>query len=268
MKENETETTIDILEILRAILKKWWIVLLCAVIGASVLFGYTQFFKKQTYSATVKMYVNSKASISDSLSVSITSSDISASTSIVKTYGVILQSQLVLDDVLEKAGLDDKYTYAQAVKMLTVGSIDGTPVFGVTVTSEDPNDAMLIANTIASVFPPQVAEIINGSSAKIVDYATKASPISKRVSTMTLVGFLAGAVLAAAAIVILDVLANDTLESADWLESEYGSKYPTLAVIPDTTVKKTGKYGYDRYGKYGYRYYSGYDKSGGKPTGR
>ena len=99
------------MQILRAILKKWWIVLICALVGAGVLFGYAQFFKKQTYSATLKMYVNNKASISESLSVSLTSSDISASTSIVKPYGVILQSQLVLDDVLEKAGLDKKYTY-------------------------------------------------------------------------------------------------------------------------------------------------------------
>lgn len=268
MKNGENETTIDILELLRAILKKWWIVVLCALLGAGVMFGYTQFFKKQTYSATLKMYVNSKASISDSLSVSITSSDISASTSIVKTYGVILQSQLVLDDVLEKAGLDNKYTYSQTLKMLSVGSIDGTPVFGVSVTSESPEDAILLANTIAQVFPPQVAEIINGSSAKIVDYATKASPISKRVPTMSLIGFLVGAVAAAAFIVIFDVLVNDTLDSADWLETEYGDKYPTLAVIPDTMVKKSGKYGYNKYGKYGYRYYSGYDKSDGKPPVR
>lgn len=271
MKNNETETTIDILEILRAILKRWWIVLLCAIIGAGALFGYTQFFKKQTYSATVKMYVNNKASISDSISVSLSSSDISASTSIVKTYGVILQSQLVIDDVLEKAGLENKYTYSQTLKMLSVGSIDGTPVFGVTVTCEDPNDAILLANTIASVFPPQVAEIINGSTAKIVDFATKASPISKRVPTMSLIGFLVGAVVAAVFIVIFDVLANDTLETAEWLESEYGDKYPTLAVIPDTTSGKSGKYGYNgkygKYGKYGYRYYSASDKSDGKPAG-
>ena len=265
MKNDENETTIDILEILRAILKKWWIVVLCALIGASALFGYTQFIKKRTYSATLKMYVNNKASISDSISVSLSSSDISASTSIVKTYGVILQSQLVIDEVLEKAGLDDKYTYEQTVKMLTVGSIDSTPVFGVTVTSESPGDAILLANTIAAVFPPQVADIIDGSSAKIVDYATKATPISKNTATLTLVGGLAGALIAAAFIVIFDVLVNDTLDSADWLESEYGDKYPTLAVIPDTTVKRSGKYGYN---KYGYRYYSRYDKPDGKPSGR
>ena len=269
MRENENETTIDLMQILRAILKKWWIVLICALVGAGVLFGYTQFFKKQTYSATLKMYVNNKASISESLSVSLTSSDISASTSIVKTYGVILQSQLVLDDVLEKSGLETKYTYEKTLNMLSVGSIDSTPVFGVTVTSESPEDAILIANTIAQIFPSQVADIIDGSSAKIVDYATKATPISKKVPTMTLIGFLAGAVLAAVLIVVLDVLVNDTLEEADWLETQFGSKYPTLAVIPDTTAKKSGKYGYNKYNnRYGYRYYSGSDKSDGKTNGR
>lgn len=271
MKEKETETSIDIIELLRAILKKWWIVLLVALIGAGAMFGYTKFFKTQTYSARVKMYVNNKASITEGLSVSLSAGDINASTAIVKTYGVILQSQLVLDDVLEKSGLDEKYTYGQVLGMLSVGSIDSTPVFGITVTCENPEDAMLLANTIAAVFPPQVAGIIDGSSAKIVDYATKASAISKRVPTMSLIGLLVGAVVAAAGIVIFDVLANDTLESAEWLETTYGGKYPTLAVIPDTVSKKSGKYGYNKYGKYGkygYRYYSSSDKSDGKTNGR
>lgn len=266
MRNEENETTIDILELLRAILKKWWIVLICALLGAGLMLGYTQVIKKRTYSATVKMYVNNKASISESISVSLSSSDISASTSIVKTYGVILQSQLVIDEVLERSGLDNKYTYEEMIKkMLTVGSIESTPVFGVTVTSESPEDAILLANTIAAIFPPQVAEIIDGSSAKIVDYATKATPISKNTATLTLVGFLVGAIIAAGLIIVFDVLINDTLESAEWLETEYGDKYPTLAVIPDTTAKKSGKYGYNN--KYGYRYYSG-DKSDGRPSGR
>lgn len=271
MKEKETETSIDIFELLRAILKKWWIVLLCAIIGAGAMFGYAKFFKQQTYSATIKMYVNNKASITEGIKVSLSAGDINASTAIVKTYGVILQSQLVLDEVLERSGLEDKYTYGNLLGMLSVGSIDSTPVFGVTVTSANPDDAMILANTIAAVFPPQVSEIIDGSSAKIVDYATKASPISKRVTTMSLVGLLIGAAVAAVGIVIFDVLTNDTLESAEWLETAFADKYPTLAVIPDTTLRKSGKYGYNKYGKYGkygYRYYSSGDKSDGKTNGR
>ena len=51
--------------------------------------------------------------------------------------------------------------------------IDGTEVFQVVVTSEDPKEAEEIANAIAYILPNRIKSIIDGTSAKVVESAHK-----------------------------------------------------------------------------------------------
>lgn len=243
--QDEKEMEIDLLELFSAILQKWWIVLISLLVGGIVAFGGTKLFVTPLYQSDILIYVNNSSISLGSASVSISSGDISAAKTLVSTYGVILNSRLTIEEVNEKAGLD--YTYEELSSMITSAAVNSTEVFQVTVTDPDAEEACLIANTIAEIFPGIISEIIDGSSARVVDLAvvspTRSSP---SYSKNAIVGMLVGAVLSVAVICAVYLL-NDKLTSEDWLLQTWKEEIPLLSVIPDTTAKQKSGYRYYKY---------------------
>ena len=141
------------------------------------------------------------------------------------------------------------YSYDQLKKMISASSVNSTEIFSVEVTSTSPQEAELLANTIARVLPEKIASVVDGSSVRIVDTAVvpskKAAPSTGK---NTMLGFLLGAVLACGAVVVL-YLMDDKIHSADYLLSSYD--LPLLAVIPDLTQDDDDGYYYYGYGNAG-----------------
>ena len=257
MENNESKISINILEVLKDFLHKWWIILIASVVGACALFVYTFFTTDQKYTATAKMYVNNSSissSISDAIDSvtggTISSSNLQASRTLVSSYAVIMKTHLILDDVLNTAETEEKYTYDQLVDMISVGAVNGTEICYISVTCTNPNDAKLLANTTLHVFKDQISGIMNGSSARIVDYAVETSPVSRGFTKMSLIGFAVGFVLSLVAIFLIDFYINDTFQDSDALKQALPDDIPVLSIIPDTDTSYTGKYGY--YKKYGH----------------
>lgn len=161
--------TIDLLHIFKFLWRKIWIVILAALLAASVGFGLSAFLIKPTYSSTIMLYVNNSSFSLGNTSFSISSSEITAAQSLVKTYGEILDNRTTLERVIEKAKVD--YTYEDLHKMIASGSSNDTEIMYVTVTTNDPYEAAKIANCIAEVLPVRIAEIIDGASMEVVDSA-------------------------------------------------------------------------------------------------
>ena len=255
MENNESKISINILEVLKDFLHKWWIVLIASVVGACALFIYTFFTTEQKYTATAKMYVNNSSvssSISDVLDSvqSISSGNLQASRTLVSSYAVIMKTHLILDDVLNTAETEEEYTYDQLVNMISVGAVNNTEVCYISVTCANSNDAKLLANTTLHVFKDQIGGIINGSSAKIVDYAVETTPVSRGFTKMGLIGFAVGFVLSLVVIFLVDFYISDTFQDSDALKQCLPDDIPVLSVIPDTDTSNVGKYGY--YKKYGH----------------
>ena len=178
-----------------------------------------------------------------STSFSISNADLTAAQKLVDTYIVILNSRTALNEVIEEAGVD--YTCEELKEMITAKAVNSTEVFEVVVTSKSPAEAERIANTIAVVLPDKIADIVEGSDVRIVDYAVvPAHRSSPSYTRNTVIGMLLGAVLSAA-IVILAYLFDENIRSEDYLTQTYPD-IPLLSVIPDMTVTKQrpGYYGY------------------------
>src|SRR5699024_8716966 len=105
----------------------------------------TAIFKTPLYEAEALMYVNSNEISVGSTKLSISAAELSAAQSLVETYIVILNTRTTLNDVVEQTGVS--YTYEQLRKMISAESVNGTEVFSITVTSPDPKEAELLANT-------------------------------------------------------------------------------------------------------------------------
>ena len=242
--ENRTDDEIDLLKLAAALWRKAWAIVLAVVLFAGAALGYTAFFITPLYKATALMYVNSSAISVGSTKVSISQGELSAAQSLVKTYIVILNTRSTLEEVIQQAGVSR--TYGELQRMVTAESVNSTEVFGITVTSPDPQEAELLANTIAQILPERIASVVEGSSARIVDCAVvpaeKASPNLRK---NTLIGALAGAVLSCGIIVVMELM-DDKLHDPDELASEFD--LPVLAVVPDLMSRKGDKY---------YSYYQG-----------
>lgn len=88
-----------------------------------------------------------------------------------------------------------------------------------------------MANAIAQILPQKIASIVEGSSARIVDYAVepteKASPSLRG---NALLGFVLGVIVACGVVIIREML-DDVIHDSDYLIQTYD--IPVLAVIPD-----------------------------------
>lgn len=242
---NVTEFEIDVVALIRALWKNVLIIALVAILCGSVTFGVTAFMEEPEYQATASMYVNNSSFSLGSTSFSISSSDLSASNSLVSTYLYILKSRTTLEEVIQKADLS--YTPDQLKRMISTRSVDKTGAFEVTVTSNSPAEVELIANSIAQVLPNRIAEIVDGTSVRIVDYAIIPTHRSgPNVLKNTVMGILFGGLLSAV-LVVVKYLLNDTsrmmIQSVDDLRAMYPDMM-VLATIPDMRLneKKNGYY--------------------------
>ena len=244
---NKDYYVIDILHILRTLLKRAWAILLISVITGVASLLFTVFFIDPKYASSVTLYVNNSTQ-STSQDQYITSSDLSASMKLVDSYIVILESRTTIEEVIALTGVQRSY---DAVKgMISAEAINETEIFRVTVTSTDPEEARIIADGIVKVLPDRIADVILGSSMRPVDGIPSApKKVSPNVTTNTVVGVLIGFLLSCTFFGILAVL-DDTIRNDDQILQI--SDMPILAKIPD--LEQNGSHS-RRHGSY-YSYYS------------
>ena len=260
MNNKNDEVYIDLRQLFRLLLNKSWLIAIVSILCAFIIFLGTYFFITPQYEADIKVYVNNSSLSIGSTSFSISSSEISAAQSLVDTYVVILNSRSTLDELAAQAKVD--YTSRELDKMITAEAVNDTEIFKVTVTSPDPEEAARIANAVAIVLPAKIADTVEGSSVRIVDYAQVPTHMASPSYTKnTVLGFIAGLLLSSVVIVCFDLF-NNSVRSEDYLTETY-PEIPLLTVIPDTATGKESSY-YKRRGyskKYGY--YNSYAKLGG-----
>lgn len=236
--EHKQELEIDIQHLTGAILQKFWLIVLAALLGALIAFLGTFFFVTPQYESSAMFYVNNNSLSVGEASLSLTSSDITASKSLVDSYIVIMQTRASLVDVIDYAGVDR--TYDELTRMISASAVNSTEIFKVVVTSPDPLEAEKIANAIAYILPKRIASIIEGTSAKVVDAAVVAArPSSPNYMVNIFVGFALGVTLAVSYIILRAVF-DTTIHGEEDITMCTG--HPILASVPDMDAPSKGSY--------------------------
>lgn len=154
---------------------------------------------------------------------------------------VILKTRLTLNEVIEQVGLE--YTYEELRDMISATSINSTGIFEITVTSPDPAEAERVANTIVQVLPEKISGIVDGSSARTVDFAVQPTrKSSPNVTRNVAVGCVIGMILSCVAITVLELL-DEKIRDEEYLMQTY--HLPVLAAVPDL-IKSGGSVPYGR----------------------
>lgn len=240
---HETEG-VDLQKAIAAIFNKMWLIVLVSVLCAALTFAGTYFLITPKYESSALFYVNNNSLSLGDATLSIDSGDISASKSLVNSYIVILKSRETIDEVIEHAQVNR--SYLELKEMITAASVNNTEIFEVVVTSPDPQEAQRIASAITEVLPNRIANIIEGTSAKIVDYAVvPSSPSSPSYTVNVIVGCLIGLVLSVGVILVQEIFDVRIRTEEDIAEV---CQIPILASVPDMTAAARAGYEYS-YGR-------------------
>ena len=241
-KIQHDEIEIDIGRIFHSVMERIWRVIIVSVLCAAMVFGYTYYCVTPQYQSSAMFYVNNNSFSVGDAALSITSGDLVTSRGLVDSYIVILKTRETLNEVIDYAGVD--LTYGEVSGMITAAAVNETEIFRVTVTNPDPQEAEKIANAIAYILPKRIGNIIDGTSAKIVDSAVvPAGPSSPSYTKNGVIGFLIGFLLCAGSIALKEIF-DTTIRSEEDIEQVCA--HPVLSAVPNMqgSGKKKARYDY------------------------
>ena len=216
------EETIDLLELLYALLGKWREIAAATVACALIAAIGVLFFVTPKYQASSTIYVISRK---DS---AINISDLQIGTALTDDYIQVFHMWEVQEKVI--SNLDLPYTYNQLDGMLSVTNASNTRMLEITVTSESAQEAADIANEYAEVVRDYIAKKMATDKPSIMSTALVPTvPVSPNKTKSILLGALLGFVVSAGVVVVITLL-DDTYKTADDIKKYTG--LVTMAVIP------------------------------------
>jgi capsular polysaccharide biosynthesis protein len=230
------ETEIDLLRLAQVLWQHIVIIISVMVICAAAGYAIAAFVIAPTYSASADMIVNNQQDQTQSTAV--TTGDLSASSTLVDTYAVILKSHTILEQVITDLNLDT--TYDALADSITVTAVDSTQVMRITVKAGSSEEAMQIVSRIVELAPDAIMDTVNAGSVKTVDTPwTSGKPVSPSKSKFTALAGLLGLVVSCG-IIILRELMNNTFQTEEDVRKVLGLQ--VLGVIPleELGMKKGG----------------------------
>ena len=229
MNNQEANTIeIDVLSLLRTIWRKKFLILLTAILTTGLAFAYSAFLATPQYDSTTRLYVVNQSSDNGA---GITNQDLQAGSFLVKDYKEIILSQDVLKNVTTTLGITDDIK-----EKITVNIPVDTRILSITVRDSDPNQAATIANTLRDEAAKKIIEVTKVSDVTTLEAALPAEkPSTPQTKRNLVLGFVAGAFLATALVLVLEVL-DDRVKRPQDIEEGLGMTL--LGVVPDAEKLK------------------------------
>ena len=232
---NKQGGSIDLARLAVYILKRIWLVILCAAIGFGVMY-YRASKTPDTYTASGTMFVTNNNPNLVNYGYTSTS-DISSAVQLVNIYSEVVKSETVMQRVLEyaiePAGengneedilLSQKYpelTTDYIRKVISMSSIHETPMVQVSCTTTDPKLSADICNSVLQVAPTAIKDVVTAGEAKAQDYAVVPFFANARSDKKNgIIGAIIG-VLIACAILTLFFMKNKLVEKPGELTDNY-----------------------------------------------
>ena len=229
LEQQQDELEIDLKELFFELLGHWKTLLLSTVLVAAIVMVISKFILVPQYESTASLYV---------LSNSITSiADIQIGTSLTQDYLVVVNGLPVLEQVIEN--LDLKENYASLGSKITLNNPANSRILEITVRDKDPDHAKAIADEMANVASDYISIKMDQSAPTIIQngYAD-GKPVSPSIIKNTIIGALAGFLLAAA-VVIISYLLNDTIMTGEDVEKKLGMNL--LGSLPEVAHEDDGE---------------------------
>lgn len=214
---------INIFELINLLIRKLWILVLSALVCAGLAFCYSFFGLTPLYTSSATIYINNSAV--SSYENKISSSDISAAESLVNNVASIIESRSVVNLVYDDLGRTK--TQEELKNMLSVNVKTNTVMVEISIQCDNAEDAQKIATSFVKCSQKRIEEIIENSGVSVVDEPNLPKNTSfPNYNTYIILGFLAGLVISAVAVVVVDIL-DTRIDSAQ----DFEETFPDISII-------------------------------------
>lgn len=223
------EETIDLREYFAIIKKRFWIIALLAIISALISGVISFFMLNPVYEAKSTLIVNTEKNEETQM---ITGDQFNVTQKLAVTYGEIIKSRSVLDDVIKNLKLDDKY--GDLVKNVTVSPVKDTQIISISVQDTNKEKARDIANEIPKVFAKEAKRITKANDVQVIDKATlPKNPIKPNKVMNVLIAFVLGTMIGLFVVFLIEYLDNKMKTPQD-IEKHLGLS--VIGVIPNEDI--------------------------------
>lgn len=240
MEQNlSEEKEIDLVALFMALWSRMYLIVMSVIAGASVAIFISVTLLTPKYQSDTSIYVLNKQAGN-----ALTYSDLQTGSQITKDYTELIKSRTVMEAVIDKLSLNEKYSdmsginYRSLASMVTVSNKSDTRIIFITITDTDPFRARNIANAVRDAAAEHIKKVTDTEAVTVVDYAgIPMSPIGPNIKKNALMGSVFGFILSCAIIVLLH-LTNDTIKTPDDVQKYLAVS--VLGVIPfnDDFVEK------------------------------
>ena len=221
---------INLKELFRYILSKFYVVLLILIAVVSVGEIYSIYLKTPMYKSTTKLVLTSSEAEQSS---TLKNSDVTLSNNLVKTYSEIVTSRNVLTKVISDLKLD--MSPEELASKISVSSVANTQLITVSVSDADAEMAQKIADDVAKVFKSEISTLYKMDNVQIVDKAQVANaPYNIDFLKQTLQYLAAGLALGVGVVLVMFYLDN-TVKNSKIVEDKVG--LVVLGVVPTVNKK-------------------------------
>ncbi len=226
--EESEESTIDLLDLGKALLKKAWLLILCLIIGAGVGGVGTKLMVTPQYQATAMIYISRQ-------STSITTlADLQVGSALAVDFQVLSTTREVINEVIDR--MDLSLSYGQLLSKIQVSNPADSHLLKVSVTDPNPKAAENIANCMADVLQGRIATVMNMDRPTLFSKADNTAVISSvSAKRNAILGGVLLMGLCAAVIIVLHLM-DDTIKSSGDVRKYL--KLNVLAEIPEDTNRK------------------------------
>ncbi len=228
--------SIDLGKLMMYVLKRLWLVVICAELCFGLAYYQTAFRTNDTFTASGTMYVNNGNPSLENYQYT-NASDLNTARQLIDTYLIVVKSDKVMGTVVQElAKTYPDISSALIAGSLSMTSVSETGVAAVRSRTSNPQLSADIVNTVLEVAPEEIIRVVNAGNIEIIDYATvPVFPDGRNSMRSGMTGGMFGAVMAIGILTFLFLL-NRRVTSAGELMENYTP--PVLASIQRTQKDK------------------------------
>lgn len=223
--EQKGEIEIDLLELFYRLLENAKRIIAGALVGMLLMALYSFVLATPMYEATSRIYVTNPH---NDAATTVAVSDFQIGNYLASDYQEVFESWEIHDAVIKNLGLD--YKLEEIEGMLEIENPDDTRILNMTVTSDDPQEAVDIANEYAKVARSYISKTMDTGEPTLLSSALLPErPVRPRKLLYTALGFILGGMIMAG-VVTVQFMMDDKIKTSDDLRKYLDM--PSLAVIP------------------------------------
>ena len=225
------EETVDLREYFGIVKKRFWIIALITTIAIVVSGAISFFVLTPVYEAKSTLIVNTEKNEETQM---ITGDQFNVTQKLAVTYGEIIKSRSVLEDVIKNLKLDDDYE--DLVNNITVSPVKDTQIISISVQDTNKEKARDIANEIPKVFKKEAKRITKANDIQVIDKAIlPQNPIKPNKMMNMAIAAVLGAMIGLFVVFLIEYLDNK-LKTPQDIEKYLGIS--VLGVVPNEKLER------------------------------